>query len=108
MTEDYSDVVSVFALGVRLVVRAKPGLSRPRAPRLVDIGDGKRALEVTVKAAAEDGKANQAILEQLADILDIRKGDLSLKSGATGRLKLVEINGDAEALMGKLEALLKL
>lgn len=98
MTGDFSDILSVFTGGIRLVVRAKPGLGRSRPPRLADIGDGKRALEVTVVAAAKDGKANQAILRQLAETLGLRKADLAIKSGATGRLKLIEIAGDSVVL----------
>jgi uncharacterized protein YggU (UPF0235/DUF167 family) len=63
MTDDFSGIVSVFANGVRVVVKAKPGIARWRALRPIDIGDGKRALEVTVTAPAKDGKANQAVFE---------------------------------------------
>jgi hypothetical protein len=101
-----ADVVSVLPDGLRLTVKAKPGISRKRLPRLVDIGDGKRALEVTVAAAAEDGKANQAILEQLAEHLDLKKNAVTIKAGATGRLKIVEITGDTAELQARLKAFL--
>jgi uncharacterized protein YggU (UPF0235/DUF167 family) len=99
---DITDVVSVFAEGVRVTVKARPGISRARAPRLVDIGDGKRALEITVAAAAEDGKANQAICEQLADCLGLKKNALAIKAGTSGRLKIVEITGDPAVLQQRL------
>lgn len=102
---DLADVVTVFADGVRLAVKARPGMARKRPPRLVDIGDGKRALEITVAAAAEDGKANQAILNQLAGHLGLRKNALAIKTGATGRLKLVEITGDSLVLQERLKSL---
>lgn len=110
MAADSPDIASIITLlpdGLRLAVKAKPGLSRARPPRLVEIGEGKHALEITVAAVAEDGKANQAILKQLADFLDIRKNALTLKTGNTGRIKLIEIEGDPADLAGRLRAALQ-
>ena len=98
MTDPLSGIVTLLPDGIRLTIRAKPGLSRPRPPRIVDIGDGARALEVTVAAAAQDGKANIALCEQLAAFFGVRKGAVNLISGATGRLKIIEIQGDANKL----------
>jgi uncharacterized protein YggU (UPF0235/DUF167 family) len=98
--------VAAFAGGLRLAVKARPGMARQRAPRLVDIGDGKRALEITVAAAAEDGKANRAIGDRLAELLGVKKNAVNIKNGATGRLKLIEITGDATILRERLKALL--
>lgn len=99
---DYSDILSVHESGVRLVARARPGLSRPRPMKIVDIGDGKRAVEITVSAAAEDGKANRAIIEALSDALGLKKADVSIKTGHTGRIKLIEIAGDAANLFAEI------
>ena len=104
MSGDFADVISVFAGGVRLTVKAKPGLARPRAPRLVDVGDGKRAIEITVAAAPEDGKANRAITEQLAKALGMKKADVVVKTGSTGRLKVIEISGDPGVLQQRVTA----
>lgn len=104
---DLSTALSFFEGGLRLVVRARPGLSKARPPRLVDIGEGKLAIEVTVAQAPEDGKANKAILEQIATGLAIKKNQVSLKSGQTSRIKLVEITGDGAALSAQVRAWLQ-
>lgn len=89
---------------MRLAVKAKPGLSRPRPPRLVTAADNRRAVEITVAAVAEDGKANKAITETLAQALGLRKAEVSVKTGATSRQKVIEINGDPAVLREKVGA----
>jgi hypothetical protein len=104
--EDFSDILCPFAGGVRITVRAKPGLSRARDVKVVDIGNGKRAIEVSVNAAAQDGKANRALIERLADEWGIGKKQIDIKSGETGRLKIVEIAGEPESLLRKIAEML--
>ena len=99
-----SQVAQPFEGGLRLTVRARPGTSRTRQARVVDCGDGKTALELTVAAAAVDGKANKAILAALADLFGVKKAAVTLKSGTTSRLKIVEIAGDPAALMERMRA----
>jgi len=105
-SQDFSDILVPFAQGVRLTVRAKPGLSRARAIRVVDAGEGKRAVEVSVATHAQGGKANRAIIERLAKELGVGKRQIEIKSGETGRLKIVEIRGNAQALLCRIVALL--
>ena len=102
----FDDVVTVTTEGIRITVKAKPGSSRQRPPRLVDIGEGKRALEICVAAIAEDGKANLAVVEQLAKFFGVHKNALDIKSGVTGRIKIIDISGDPVTLQGKLCSLL--
>jgi uncharacterized protein (TIGR00251 family) len=68
----------------------------------VDIGEGEQALEISVAAPPEDGKANKALIETLAKLLGIKQRDITLKSGGSGRLKLFEITGDTATLIKKL------
>ncbi len=102
VSPELAGAISLQHDGLRLTIKAKPGISRKRRPGFVDIGRDKRALEMTVAAVAEDGKANQAILDQLAELLDVRKSSLLLKTGSTGRIKIIEITGDPAALQSKL------
>ncbi len=99
---DLSDILTPFPEGVCLTIRAKPGLSRARDIKIVDIGDGKRAIEVSVAAEAKEGKANQALIERLAKEWGLNKKQIDIKSGETGRLKIIRIQGDAEALRKKI------
>ncbi len=45
----------------------------------------------SLKARPVDGKANHELIALVADFFGCPKSGVSLKSGATGRLKLVEI-----------------
>jgi hypothetical protein len=51
------------------------------------------ALKVKVQAPATEGKANEALLEFLADRLGVPVRQLEILSGAKSRDKLVEITG---------------
>ncbi|MFA4993868.1 MAG: DUF167 family protein [Bdellovibrionales bacterium] len=104
--DDISDIVCPFPDGVRLTVRAKPGLSRAHDIKIVDIGNGKRAIEVSVSADAKEGKANRALIERLSEEIGVTKKKITIKTGETGRLKIVEIQGDAQALVRSVKALL--
>lgn len=100
--DSLSSVLTPCSDGVRLAVKARPGQGRARDMRIVDIGDGRSALEVTVCATPEDGKANRAILKHLADALGVKASVMAVVSGATGRLKVIEVAGDAEVLRARL------
>lgn len=51
------------------------------------------ALKVAVTAAAEKGKANQAIAELLCEALALRRGQLNLISGSTSSQKRFAVSG---------------
>lgn len=45
-----------------------------------------------VKAPPVDGKANAAVIELIAAHFGVRKAQVSIKSGVSGRLKFVQID----------------
>lgn len=51
-------------------------------------------LKVKVKAPAEKGKANKAVIKVLEKELKLEKGSISIKSGTTSGRKIIEINCD--------------
>jgi uncharacterized protein len=59
------------------------------------------AWKVRVTAPPEAGKANEAVLTMLADVLGVERRDLALASGGRSRDKVVALTGltheDAEA-----------
>lgn len=71
----------------RLAVRVTPGARRES----VTVADSKVLIKVRVKP--EDGKANAAVLALLAEALGIATSRLHMLRGATGRDKLVRIEG---------------
>lgn len=69
----------------RLILRVTPGAR----VETVELGDG--VVQVKVRAKPEGGKANNAVLELLADALGVGTSRLQLLRGATGRDKQVRI-----------------
>lgn len=98
-----SGFLTLHKTGVFLCIKAKPGAKSLKSPRLVDLSEGKQALEVTVATVPEEGKANRAICAQLADWLGLKKKQLSLKAGQTGRIKIFLIEGDPTALEARIK-----
>lgn len=74
--------------GVVLNVRAQPGASRAGLR-----GEHNGALKVAVTKVAEKGQANQALIEVLAECLDLRRSQLELLSGQTQREKRLLVRG---------------
>jgi uncharacterized protein (TIGR00251 family) len=89
--------------GVEFDVLAKPKSSRNK---ITGIHDG--ALKIAVTSAPEKGKANAAIMKQLAGILDIPVSSISILRGETGKRKRIRIEGiSAKAVRLMIEAHLK-
>ena len=82
------------AIGVRV---------QPRASRNEVLGVRYGVVQVRVKAAPVDGKANAAMLELLADKLGIAKSRMRVVRGHTARDKVVTVEGLASGtVMAKL------
>lgn len=69
-------------LGATLVVRAQPGSHRNEIR-----GEQDGALKVSVCQVPEKGKANKAIIDQLAKSLGLRKSQITLLFGETSSKK---------------------
>ena len=69
------------------------------------LSDGRSVLQVRVRAIADGGEANRAVLGLLAKSLGVPKASVSLLSGATSRLKQVAIAGDPARLTEALREL---
>jgi uncharacterized protein YggU (UPF0235/DUF167 family) len=70
----------------------------PGAGRAAVVGRYGEAWKVRVTAAPEDGRANDAVLRLLAEVLAVPRGALTLISGHSGRDKIVELAGVGPAL----------
>jgi uncharacterized protein (TIGR00251 family) len=89
------------AEGLILLVRAQPG-----ARKNAVLGERAGALRVAVSAAPERGKANEAILDVVADSLGCRGSALRIVSGATSRMKRVLVTGmDRATILDRIERL---
>ena len=84
--------------GLFMNVHAQPGA---RCPQLRGMhGD---TIKIAVKEAAQDGRANAAIVRFIAKELNMSAAEVELSSGMTSRRKRVFLRGDAVELTQKLE-----
>lgn len=70
-----------------LQVRVKPNA---RASTLVEQGDGTWLAQV--KAVPVDGKANDELVLLISRHFNLCKAQVSIRSGASGRMKLIQLN----------------
>jgi uncharacterized protein len=88
--------------GIRVRLKVVPGASRERVVGV--LGD---ALKVAVAKPPEGGAANRAMVQLLAQALDIPPRQIEVISGHTSARKVVLISGIAlDDLRGRLDALL--
>ena len=72
-------------------------LVQPRASRTRVVGEHDGRLKLQLAAPPVDGEANAALVEFLARALGVRKGDVALLRGETGRRKTVRVAGVSAA-----------
>ena len=91
--------------GVSLQVRLTPKGGRDAVEGWMPGADGVAYLKARVRAVPEDGKANTALTELLAERLAVPKSAVRVVAGGSARLKRIEIAGNAAVLAARLEAL---
>ena len=88
---------------LRFRVRLTPKGGRDRIEGWWTDSAGQAALKARVAAPPEDGKANIALIALLAGALEVRKSDIRIASGASSRVKMIEIEGDEGQLSARLD-----
>jgi len=88
-----------------LTVRLTPKASRDEIEGIAELADGTAVLKARVRAIPEAGKANAALTKLLAKALGLSESRIDLRSGATGRTKILELTGDPQDLATRLTAL---
>jgi uncharacterized protein (TIGR00251 family) len=68
-------------------------LVQPRSSRTRAVGEHDGRLKIQLAAPPVDGEANLALVEFLAGELGVRKGDVVIERGETGRRKTVRVAG---------------
>jgi len=66
---------------------------QPRAKRTAVDGEHGDAIKIRLAAPPVDGAANEELVRFLAERLGVRRADLTIVRGATGRRKTVRIAG---------------
>lgn len=69
-------------------------LVQPRASRTRVVGEHDGRLKIQLAAPPVEGEANVALIEFLAAALHVRKGEVRILHGESGRRKTVRVAGE--------------
>jgi uncharacterized protein len=91
--------------GISVALRVTPRGGRDDIDGLETLANGRTVVKVRVRAIAEGGEANRAVVELLAKVLGVPKGKVRVLSGTTSRLKQIAVEGDPARLGDALRKL---
>lgn len=77
----------LFAKSVYTRIKVIPSQSETRFRGLMDDG----TIKIAVKSPPEKGKANKEVITFLAEQLSVRKDQIRITSGLTGRIKVIRL-----------------
>lgn len=66
-------------------------LVQPRASRTKIVGEHDGRLKIALAAPPVDGEANAALIEFVAEVLEVKKSSVELTDGATSRRKRLSV-----------------
>lgn len=93
----YARVTDTGAVSV--AIRCKPGAKRAA---ITDIGN---VVGVAINAPPRDGEANEAVLDYIAEVVGVKKRQVSLLQGSKSREKVLLVEGSSqESIHEALEA----
>src|SRR5215831_19289727 len=75
---------------------------QPRARKNAITGTVGEALKLSLTAPPVEGRANQAVIEFLADLFAIPRASVTITTGATSRLKRVCVSGMSSAAVQQI------
>ena len=91
--------------GISVALRVTPRGGRDDIDGLETLADGRTVVKVRVRAIADGGEANRAVMELLAKALGVPKAKVRMLSGTTSRLKQIAVDGDPAKLGDALRRL---
>jgi uncharacterized protein YggU (UPF0235/DUF167 family) len=100
-----ASAITPFKGGFRLRIRLTPKAAADAIDGPGADAVGAMHLKARVRAVPEKGAANAALEALLAKTLSVPKSAVRVEKGASGRLKIVAIKGDAAALTRAREIL---
>ena len=86
------------AAGVTITIRLQP-----KASKTAILGEMEGALKIAVTAPPVDGRANDACIRFLAQLLKVARSSVTIAAGASSRNKVIRIDGvTAEQVRSRL------
>jgi uncharacterized protein (TIGR00251 family) len=86
--------INETAAGVSFAVRIQP-----RAKRDAVLGELGGALKISLVAPPVDGRANEGCISFMAELLEVRRSQVSILSGHASRNKVMRVAGITAALL---------
>ena len=87
------------AAGVTFQVRVQP-----RAKKNAIVGEVGEALKLALTAPPVEGRANEACIAFLAEVLNVARSSITIASGESSRNKVIRVAGlSAEQVRAKLK-----
>jgi uncharacterized protein (TIGR00251 family) len=84
--------------GISVALRVTPRGGRDDIDGVETLANGRSVVKVRVRAIADGGEANRAVMELLAKVLGVPKAKVRILSGTTSRLKQIAVDGDPAKL----------
>jgi uncharacterized protein YggU (UPF0235/DUF167 family) len=91
--------------GVTLWLRLTPKGGRDAIDGVETLSDGRAVLIARVRAAPQDGEANDALVALVAKALSAQKKSVTIRVGETSRVKKLFIAGDPASTLAALARL---
>ena len=66
---------------------------QPKASKTAIIGELDGALKISVNAPPVDGKANEALVKFIAQLLKVARSSVTIAAGASSRNKVIRVEG---------------
>ncbi len=88
---------------IRFAVRLTPRRGRDALEGWQTDSAGREFLKARVRAPADEGKANAALVELLAKWLDVPRTSIAIMRGKKARLKIIGVQGNPKYLIGRME-----
>ena len=88
-----------------LTVRLTPRGGHDGVDGIERMADGRAVLKVRVRAAAQNGEANAALIKLVASAVRVATRHVTLVAGETARIKRLKITGDSAALAAAMHTL---
>jgi len=66
---------------------------QPRAKRNAVVGEMSGAVKIALTAPPVEGKANEACIAFLADLLEVPRSSITIAAGETSRNKIIRVSG---------------
>lgn len=90
------DWCSQHGAALRIAVQVMPNAGKSEVLEEIE-----GALKIRLKALPIEGRANEALVRFIADLLDVPKGRVNVTHGLTSRLKLVEVETGLDVVAAK-------